>query len=387
MVIKGADRYVVGEVERFNQKNEMFKRVKWDTSVMHIPANFAKNMLLKKSKPGYTSEEVAFFEAGSALERVYAKGNLRGNNGLYAWDSPVEIERNPEALLLTGSDPAKMTRVVKKVARFYGASLVGIGELDRRWIYSRYCNISRPLDPTTGSADLEEGSVEVPEQYNYTIAIAMEMDYEAIKFSPTYIARAATGEGYSRMAYVTYLLAQFIRLIGYNAIPMGNDTACSIPVAIDAGLGELSRMGQLITPEYGPRVRLSKVFTDLPLIPDKPVDIGVWEFCRRCEKCAKYCPSQAINYGEPTTEIHSISNRKGLLRWPIDAGKCLSFWATNGSSCSNCIRVCPFNKPAGWTHNLVKRGVKRTPWLNPFFIRMDDLLGYGKKASNEHFWK
>ena len=71
------------------------------------------------------------------------------------------------------------------------------------------------------------------------------------------------------------ILAEFIRILGYKAIPMGNDTSLSIPLAIDAGLGELGRHGLLITPEYGPCVRLCKVFTDLPLEPDKPIQFGV----------------------------------------------------------------------------------------------------------------
>ena len=48
----------------------------------------------------------------------------------------------------------------------------------------------------------------------------------------------------------------------------------TIPMAVDAGLGELGRNGLLLTEKYGPRVRLCKVFTDLPLEPDEPIDLG-----------------------------------------------------------------------------------------------------------------
>jgi len=67
-------------------------------------------------------------------------------------------------------------------------------------------------------------------------AVAVEMDFEAINCSPAHPASAATGAGYSRMAFTVGLLAQYIRGLGYQAIPCGNDTACSIPIAIDAGL-------------------------------------------------------------------------------------------------------------------------------------------------------
>ena len=165
-----------------------------------------------------------------------------------------------------------------------------------------------------------------------------------------------------------------------------NDTACSIPIAIDAGLGELARNGLLITPAFGPRVRLAKVFTDLPLIPDTPIEFGVWDFCMKCEKCAQRCPSQSILYGKPTEKPNNISNREGLLRWPINAETCLAFWAANGTDCANCIRTCPFNKPTGRIHDTVRWGIKNFPFLNPLFLWGDDLLGYGKRRKADKFW-
>jgi reductive dehalogenase len=189
------------------------------------------------------------------------------------------------------------------------------------------------------------------------------------------------------MPFIAATVAQFIRGLGYRAIPTANDTACSIPLAIDAGLGELGRNGMLVTPEFGPRVRLSKVFTDLPLVPDKPVEFGVWDFCMVCERCAKNCPSQSIPYGEPTTDVCNVSNRKGLYRWPVNGEKCIAFWERNHSaSCLNCIRVCPFNKPSGWLHEAVKFGVKNYRWLDRAFLWGDTLFGYGRKQSPDRYW-
>jgi len=385
--VEGASRYVVGEVKRFNQKNEMFKRVRWDVNVMHLVSEMKIAMQASRDKPGYTVEEQAFERAAWALERNFANGNSSGKQGLYAWDSPTITATQPEDLKISGGDPLEISRMIKRIAKFLGASLVGVCELDRRWLYSDYCNVPGIQVPDPSMPDVEQGPVEISEEYKYAIVMAFEMDYQAIRYTPTSIGAAASGRGYSEMAYTTYLLAHYILSLGYKAIPMGNDTACSIPIAIDAGLGELSRMGFLITPEYGPRVRISKIFTDLPLTPDQPIDFGVWEFCSRCEKCAVNCPGQAIMYGEATATIHNICNREGLLRWPINVEKCLGFITSNGAACSTCIRVCPFNKPSGWTHELVRWGVKYTPLLNQFFVKMDDMLGYGKKMKAEHFWK
>jgi reductive dehalogenase len=189
------------------------------------------------------------------------------------------------------------------------------------------------------------------------------------------------------MAFTAGLLAEYIRGLGYKAIPCGNDTACSIPIAIDAGLGEIARNGLLITPEFGPRVRLAKVLTDLPLIPDRPIEFGVKAFCLECEKCAKKCPSKSIMFGEPSDKTHNISNREGVMTWHINAETCLNFWADNETDCSNCIRTCPFNKPPGMLHDWVRWGIHHTPWLNRLFLRGDDLLGYGKRERPDRFWE
>jgi reductive dehalogenase len=188
------------------------------------------------------------------------------------------------------------------------------------------------------------------------------------------------------MAFVAGLLAQFIRGLGYKAIPCGNDTALSIPIAIEAGLGELGRNGLLITEKFGPRVRLCKVFTDLPLVPDEPHFFGVEEFCRKCLKCAEDCPSQAISSGEKTTGALNRSNNPGVLKWPVNAEQCYKYWIANRLDCANCISVCNFNKEPGWLHDLVRVFIKNVPWLNPLFVRLDDVLGYGKQLDPATIW-
>jgi len=378
-VAKGASRYVVGEVERFNQKNQMFRRVEWDPDpkLKHLYEKYYGVVMPKENKPGFSLVDLAFRNAAWWLELGFTGGSGSGGGGLFAWDSELMGPNEPPTgLKLTVDDPAKMTKVVKKAARLFGASLTGVCELDRRWLYSHYYRLFTK----------EHGPVEVPEEYKYAIAIAVEMDYGGIKYSPTISAAAITGFGYSQQAFVAGLLAQFIRGLGYKAIPQGNDTSTSIPIAIDAGLGELGRNGLLITKEFGPRVRISKVFTDLPLVPDKPIEFGVWDFCHKCQKCAESCPSKAIMYGAPTEEINNICNRRGLLRWPINAEKCFAFWVANDSDCITCITVCPFNKPSGWLHSSVRWGIKHTRWLDSFFLKMDNLLGYGKIKNAEAFW-
>ena len=72
-----------------------------------------------------------------------------------------------------------------------------------------------------------------------------------------------------------------------------------IPIILEAGLGELSRIGELVlNPYVGPRFKSGVITTNLPLLPDKPIDFGLQDFCEKCTKCARECPCQAIPYGD-----------------------------------------------------------------------------------------
>ncbi|MBW2513361.1 MAG: reductive dehalogenase, partial [Deltaproteobacteria bacterium] len=300
-VAQGAERYVTGDVNRYDQKNEMFKRPFWDPQKEKLRDQFYFSETPPKDKPGYRLTDQALVNASWRLEREYALGVRGGRMGMYDWnwDGKFTYPHVPEGLKVDTHHPATTTRAVKRAAKLFGADLVGVCDLDRRWIYANAFDIT----PEGGRAY----EIEVPPEFKYAVAIAVEMDYSGISGSPAFTASAATGTGYSRMAFTAGLLAQFIRGLGFQAIPSGNDTACSIPVAIDAGLGEIARNGLLITPKFGPRVRLAKVLTDLPLVPDRPIEFGVWDFCLACEKCAKKCPSKSIMFGPPSAEPHNIS--------------------------------------------------------------------------------
>jgi reductive dehalogenase len=145
------------------------------------------------------------------------------------------------------------------------------------------------------------------------------------------------------MGFISALLGEFIRNLGYTAYQCGNDTALSVPLAIDAGLGQMGRHGLLITPEYGSRVRLCKIFTDLPLQVDTPIDFGVTDTCKRCKRCAEACEVEAISFDdEPNYTPACSSNNPGALKWYVNGELCYQFWCDNAGDCSTCISVCPY---------------------------------------------
>ncbi len=111
------------------------------------------------------------------------------------------------------------------------------------------------------------------------------------------------------------------------------------------------------------------------------------EFCEACEKCVKHCPSKAIPSGPRTYEGRSESNNPGVLKWYCKADACLAHWRASGSSCATCFRVCSFTKPPGFHHKVVKWFIRNVPVLNGFWVRMDDLMGYGAARDPRVYWE
>lgn len=179
--------------------------------------------------------------------------------------------------------------------------------------------------------------------------------------------------------------AQYIRNLGYQAVPSMNDTALAIPLAIQAGLGEYGRHGLLITPEFGPRLRLGKIFTDLPLVNDRPRTFGVKEFCEQCDRCAGACPAKAIPHGGPVPVALNRSGLKGVRKWSVDGEACFNYWSKINSDCAICIRVCPFTRDYSKPVNRWWRRLAATP-LRSLALRIDDRLGRGKRRSARTWW-
>jgi reductive dehalogenase len=357
MVIDKKNPYEIDKInyKRFKQKNNMLFRRLWDKSLptyqKMIDTNLEKH--IESKKEGYSRIDFALVAAGwTVYERFpYAfkwerKEFIDIGYGVNWMKSKYKIE-NIE----------NFTNTIKKAAKFYGASLVGIADFNEKWIYKT--GFKRPDD--VSEADSKKGvregkatdslydqPIEIPAGFDKVIVIGVEMDEDAISTAPTQPAAAASAIAYSKMAFIISCLGEFIRNLGYKAIQCGNDTALSIPLAIDAGLGALGRNGLLLTPEFGPRVRICKVFTDLPLISDMPNYVFIEKiknYCRTCSRCAEACEPKAIIKDEnPKFEPATISNNPGVKKYYVDVEKCFEFWVENSSDCGNCIMACPFAK-------------------------------------------
>ncbi len=301
-------------------------------------ANTFKN--IEKNLEGKTRSDYALMLGASAENFIIGTyGDQNSNKQFLKW-SPLFV---PEPLTKFPAqiDRDKLTYLVKDAATTYGADLVGITELDRRWVYDS--DIYKPFifDGVEHPVENEKEYV-IPNSVNKAVVMAISMDKDLILESPKVGGATSSEIGYSGMGRLAVSLAEFMRALGYNAIPCMNDTALSTPLAISAGLGQLSRMGLLLTPEYGPCLRLCKVLTDMPLNIDKPIDFGITEFCAQCLLCARECPADAISLGDRTFSGPTENNNPGTKKWYINAEKCLRFWQENGAPCAVWIAACPF---------------------------------------------
>jgi ferredoxin len=217
------------------------------------------------------------------------------------------------------------TSRLKAVAALYGARLTGVAEYDAHYYYSH-----------RGRQDGDYGDA-VYCALPYTFVFAVEMDRELIETAPKVTQSIAVTKGYIDAAVVGMVLTYWIKQMGYEARNhMDGNYLMVMPLAARAaGLGDIGRHGLLITKEFGSRVRLGAVTTDLPLVVDGVADFSVSAFCETCGVCARFCPAKAIDSGE----------RKlvdGVLRWQIEQEKCYGKWQSFGSDCGICVARCPF---------------------------------------------
>ena len=329
---------VLDHFERFSQKDDIYSRAFWDPEIHSERTDlffetYRTPLKQWKTVAGFRQKDYALRNASWHLPDIFAELK-ESDNRREGFLDPFTVHREGPADKVPVESPEQMSREVKHVARVFGADLVGITAYDERWVYTHA--YSR-LDET-------EKAQELPGDLPNVIVIAQEMNKALLDTVPSALSGAATGVGYSYDTLVLLGLAQYIQNLGYRAVATMNDTALAIPYAIKAGLGEYGRHGLLITPEFGPRVRIGKIFTDLPLAHHRPRSFGVTDFCGICRRCSDACPVSAIPSGPPSEAPHNRSNLIGVKKWTVDAEPCFRFWVNQNSDCSICIRVCPYNR-------------------------------------------
>ncbi|MEW5818437.1 MAG: reductive dehalogenase [Spirochaetota bacterium] len=302
-------------------------------------AENAKTWELGK-KPGYQTVDWAFQSAVGAARAPFK----------FMGEQKASTPQDRGVPRYEGT-PAENSRIIRVALHHLGAASVGFVELDpntnMKLIYDEMPQgDNRKIifeDIDLGYEDKEK--IVIPNKARYIIVFTSQMSTETMQRGPTLTGSNTTGLTYTRMWNTLAQLHEFIRGLGWNSYGTTAFNGLGIypAMAVMAGLGELSRLNRLITPEYGPMVRETFLFTDLPLESTKPINFGVMEFCKRCLRCADMCPSKSLSFDrEPTWEVRGAWNNPGHRAYFENSVTCRNYWDMVNSNCGICFIVCPY---------------------------------------------
>jgi ferredoxin len=311
-------------MSRFDGRSVMFARMRYEKGSKEYEDYYKRHPEHKeiddhlRSEPPINGEGTAMFDP---LNSPFADA------GFMLLEEMQRLVDGPDKAEKSDASPEVYTRKLKSFSQYIGAKVVGIASMEPDYYYSV---MGRPI---------EEYGRKVVGDMPYGLVLGVEMDKDMINRAPQLEELFAVTKGYVDAAMMGLWMTYYIKSLGYEARAHidGNYEVVATEVAAGAGLGETGRNGLLISPEYGQRLRFAVVTTNMPLIADGPVDLGIKRFCELCNKCSKTCPGKAISH-LPQEEID------GKLRWRIKHEDCYKMWRRIGTDCGVCLSVCPFSQ-------------------------------------------
>ena len=269
-------------------------------------------------------------------------------------------------------EPEILTRHIKAAGYFLKADLMGACRVPDTAYYS-HDKQGNPIEP----------------RYENAIIIVMRKDLQAMHASSgkDWMGDPISFQAYQHLGMVAETLANYIRRLGWEASPQYGPSFVDRysvqlpPLLLAAGIGEVSRVGIILNPFLGLGYKAAAVLTDMPIVPDMPIDFGLQRFCQSCKICAENCPSRAISTGDKVMY-------NGYETWKLDTRRCASFNFTNkkGTMCNRCVKSCPWSNPSTWPHNLVRTMVLHSPIAQTIAIRAAYMLKPGKDHPDEKWW-
>jgi reductive dehalogenase len=269
------------------------------------------------------------------------------------------------------ADPAAMTRHIKAVARYMGADVVAIAQAHPSFMYAgnRYVQ-----DGTAEDAYQQSTPEELVRKFPYLIVTTTAWDYEKLQAHRHHIGDAAYHVSQMKGVMILKALEGYVKELGYTALRgVANPQAAGLA----SGIGELGRNGLIINKTFGARIHMpDPILTDLPLLPDQPVDIGVEDFCKICRKCAANCPTNSITFGDKEV-FNGVEKYK--INW-LTCYKLRPYTHDHWMSCLTCATVCPFTKPNVWWRSLAVWALSTCP------IPARPALVHALKKIDDWFW-
>ena len=183
-----------------------------------------------RMEPGLLSEKSAYFHK-EAFQR--AKESFAKIAPLYNY---IEGNVNPSKMELSARE---FTAMIKSRASTLGVLDVGI-------------TLTRPYHFYSHKGRGHEYGNEIKSSHQFAIAFTVEMNYDMVMAAPKASIVVESAKQYLNAGIMATQLAEFIRTLGYEARPHidGNYQVVCPLVARDAGLGEIGRMGLLMTKKH-----------------------------------------------------------------------------------------------------------------------------------------
>lgn len=367
---------IVGPVERYDMRDYTYSRISLKQGTPNYEEYYSlhpeekevdDDMRRRADKKGVELLEKDAVNENIALSGFYGTMAVSPPKVVNSFKRmPLHPPGRPD-VVQRDLDPEKMALKLKAFAMHLGAFKVGITKLNQDWVYT-HSNA-----PWGGPVDLD---------YENIICMAFAQDSFMANNHDGFGENFEVGWMYSYASFISIIMANFIRNLGWRARPLPSFNAPYIvpPVFVDAGIGEYGRCGYVVSKEIGNNWRPGAVATDLPLSIDKPVDFGLQDFCEKCGICAELCPSGAIPKGKDAMEVV-----RGIRRWQLDDNKCYKYWVTIGHACGVCQSVCPWNHRTNLMHKIVRETAERFPSLRNFVIKCEDIF-YNHKRGPEPKW-
>ena len=167
--------------------------------------------------------------------------------------------------------------------------------------------------------------------YSNAIVLTSPIGMEIIDEVPGEKAQELNNKLYEKFGNISYELSDYLRSVGFAtqvAHPEGGLIDLS-NLGQAAGLGSIGKNGLLITPELGPRLKVSAILTSIENLPILKKNPHKWikNYCEKCGKCIKGCPEDAL-----------IENDNDLAKADIIDERCIGC----SQGCTYCIESCPF---------------------------------------------
>ena len=265
--------------------------------------------------------------------------------------------------------PDEAAALIKATSYFLGVDAVGISACPD-WAWYSHDARGDVIDPP----------------HDQAISMIIDQGYASMEGSSgdDWIAVAQSMRAYLRFSLLGGVIAKQIRNLGYSAKAhtVMDGEVLQPPLLLLSGLGEVSRIGEVIlNPYLGPRLKSGAVTTDLPMTHDLPIDFGLQSFCEACNKCARECPAGAITAG-PKLMFN------GYEIWKSDSQKCATYRITTegGAMCGRCMKTCPWNLEGVFKEAPFRWAAMNIPKAAPLLARLDDAVGNGSLNLVKKWW-